>query len=129
MVATGAERIAVAYDGHTTSEAFHRSLCRGAVNAQHYACRVIDLGVAGERGLLAAMDDLGQVPGAHITTALPDGAERVRITLYDRQGRLLCEEAGLRKIREMITEDRVPIPVNEKAKGHVVPYRLEGGER
>ncbi|MGV9878429.1 hypothetical protein [Streptomyces sp. NPDC003006] len=129
VVATEADRIAVAHDRQATSEAFQHRLSRGAVNARHYACRVIDLGAAEERELLVAMKDLGQVPGALVTTTTEAGAENLRIALYDRQGRSLVDEAGLEKIRAMIAEDRVPIPVNEKARGRVESYRPEGGER
>ncbi|QEV18385.1 hypothetical protein [Streptomyces alboniger] len=129
VVATEAECIAIAHDGHAISEAFHHRLRRGAVNAQHYACRVVDLDAAEERELLHTMKELGQVPGALVTTTSRGGVVSIRIFLYDQWGRVLEEEAGLGKIRRMIAEDRVPIPVNEKARGRVESHRPEGGER
>lgn len=127
VVTTKAACIAVAHDGQATSASFHRRLCRGAVNAQHYACRVMDLRVADEDDLLAAMKELGSVPGVLATTTVSGEGERVRIAVYDDHGSPLADEAGLAAIRRMIAEDRVPIPVNDRAKGRVEHYiRGEG---
>ncbi|WFB09421.1 hypothetical protein LRS74_22025 [Streptomyces sp. LX-29] len=122
VVVTKAARIAVAHDGHPTSTSFHERLCRGAMNAEHYACRVMDLRAADEAALLAATNDLGSVPGVMVTTTATEEGETVRIAVYDAQGCPLAEEAGLAKIRRLIAEDRVPIPVNADAKGRVELY-------
>ncbi|GHF73994.1 hypothetical protein GCM10010218_63890 [Streptomyces mashuensis] len=132
VAVTQAARIAVAYDGRATSVTFHRRLCHGAVNAQHFACTVHDLHVAGEDELRVAMKDLGGVPGALVTTSIDNGGERVRIVLYGRDSQVLGEDAGLARIRRLITEDRVPRPVNDQARGRIEPYRRhrpEGAEQ
>ncbi|MEU5026020.1 hypothetical protein [Streptomyces milbemycinicus] len=129
VAAMRARRIVVAHDGRATSEAFYRRLCRGAVNAGHLACIVVDLGVAGEATLFRAMQELGSVPGALVTTLVgDDGAETVKIALYDGAGHMLGEEAGLARIRRMIAEDRIPIPVNEHSRGRVEPYPRQAAE-
>ncbi|MFD3521400.1 hypothetical protein [Streptomyces sp. NPDC058653] len=134
VVTVKAGRIVVAHDGQGTSAAFLARLCRGAVNAQHYACTVLDFGVADEAALLEAMREAGAVPGVHVsTTAGEDDTENVRIALYGPDGRPLGEERGLAGIRQLIAADRVPLPVNERAKGHVECYHPftdnEGDER
>ncbi|MFI2078107.1 hypothetical protein [Streptomyces triculaminicus] len=123
VAVTRATRIAVAYDGRATSATFHRRLCRGAMNAQHFACTVHDLHVAGEDKLLAAMKDLGGAPGALVTTTAGNNGEMVRIAVYGRDGQVLGEDAGLARIRRLITEDRVPRPVNGQARGRIEHYR------
>lgn len=119
VVATQTNRIAVAHDGHPTSALFHERLCRGAINAQHYACHVTVLGTADETGLLAATATLGRLPGALITTTAAEDGETVRIALYDADGKPLTEDTGLAIIRRLVADDQVPIPVNERAKGRV----------
>ncbi|MFD8378943.1 hypothetical protein ACFV2X_10440 [Streptomyces sp. NPDC059679] len=122
VVATQAHRIVVGYDGCATSAVFYRRFCRGAVNAQHFACAVTDLRVATEAILVQTTQELGAVPGALVTTTVDDGVEQVKIALYDGEGHPLGEETGLARIRHMIAGDRVPIPVNEQAKGRVELY-------
>ncbi|MEV0633800.1 hypothetical protein AB0I77_02230 [Streptomyces sp. NPDC050619] len=122
VVATKSTRIAVAHDGQPTSATFHQRLCQGAINAQHYACRVTDLHTADETELLAAMADLGHAPGALITTTTTPDGETVRIILYGAEGRPLTEDTGLAQIRRLIADDQVPIPVNHASKGHVEPH-------
>ncbi|BBJ44062.1 hypothetical protein SSPO_067800 [Streptomyces antimycoticus] len=122
VVLTRADRIVVAHDGHPTSSRFHERFCRGAVNARHFACVVVDLRVSDESGLMRVTQEFGAVPGALITTT-GDGVDTVRISLYDGGGHPLGEESGLAAIRDMIAEDRVPIPVNEQARGRVERYR------
>ncbi|NUK85335.1 hypothetical protein [Streptomyces lunaelactis] len=129
VVTAKANRIAVAHDGHGTSATFYERLCRGAINAQHFACTVADLRVADEASLIRTMKELGSVPGALVTTTVgDDGAETVRISLYDREGQPLGEEAGLARIRRMIAEDHVPIPVNDRSKGRVEQYSRQVAE-
>ncbi|MET8678211.1 STM4013/SEN3800 family hydrolase [Streptomyces sp. NPDC004647] len=127
VVVSEAHRIAVAYDHRPTSTEFHSRFCNGAINAQHYACHVTTLGrPCGEKELLSAMEELGDVPGALITSSSGDGADAVTITLFDRDGRAVDEGNGLADIRRMITDDRVPLPVNDAARGRVTPYEAEG---
>lgn len=129
VVTAKAASIVVAHDGNATSASFHRRLCWGAVNAQHFACTVVDLRAADKVELLAAMEELGSVPGVLVTTTDEGEAKTVRIALYDAEGRPLTEDTGLAAIRRMIAEDRVPIPVNDGAKGQVEHYtRLTSGE-
>ncbi|MEU0281645.1 hypothetical protein [Streptomyces sp. NPDC006195] len=123
VVLSRASQMAVAHDGHPTTAEFHRRLCRGAVNAEHYACLVSDLGTAYEDQLRHAMKALGDVPGALLSTAGDSGRQTVTIRLYDAQGRPVTEDTGLAKIRKLIDADRVPRPVNNRAKGRVVERR------
>ncbi|MBH5334028.1 hypothetical protein IHE55_04100 [Streptomyces pactum] len=120
VVVAEARRLVAGHDGHAVSASMHERLCRGAVNAQHYACEVLDAGAVSETELLTAMKRHGTAPGAWITTtpgAPPDAL--VHVTLYDREGNRLTEESGLATIRSMIAQDRVPLPVNEQARGRV----------
>jgi hypothetical protein len=58
--------------------------------------------------------------GAYVATAPgPDGVNVVRIHLYDTNGQSLQEATGLARIRQMIAEDRVPIPVSDSARGTI----------
>ncbi|MFB7643698.1 hypothetical protein ACFC0S_32805 [Streptomyces sp. NPDC056084] len=117
-----AHRIVAAHDGRATSVLFHQRLCRGAINAQHYACTVLTLRVADEGTLLRTMAELGGVPGARIFTSGPESEESVSIALYGPEGKPLDEGSGLAGIRRLIAADRVPIPVNETAKGRIEHY-------
>ncbi|MFG2883931.1 hypothetical protein ACGFYV_16815 [Streptomyces sp. NPDC048297] len=123
VVICRARQIAVAHDDHPTTAEFHRRFCRGAINAVHWACQVSDLGATDETQLLHAMKELGSVPGARLSTA--DSGERrtVTIRLYAADGRPVTEDTGLARLREMIASDRVPIPVNDQAKGRITECR------
>lgn len=123
VVVSKTRQIAVAHDGHPTTAEFHRRFCRGAINAEHWACLVSDLGHADEAQLLHAMQELGSVPGALLTTVDDGGQKTVTIRLYTSDGQPVTEETGLAKVRQMIADDHVPIPVNDKAKGHVAERR------
>ncbi|MFB7499177.1 hypothetical protein ACFC09_31585 [Streptomyces sp. NPDC056161] len=46
----------------------------------------------------------------------------MRIELFDHHGVLLDETNGLAEIRRLIAEDRIPIPVNDRSKGRIVPW-------
>ncbi|MEU6989828.1 hypothetical protein ABZ953_04085 [Streptomyces sp. NPDC046465] len=126
-----AHRIAVAHDGRGVSLLIHQRLCRGAINAQHYACTVLTLRVADEETLLRAMSELGGVPGARVSSTKAGGEETVSIVLYGTDGKPLDEDTGLASIRHLIATDRVPIPVNVTAKGRIEHYphpaEQEGG--
>ncbi|WP_175409721.1 hypothetical protein [Streptomyces sp. TRM64462] len=122
VVATKATRMAVAHDDHRVTAEFHHRFLQGAVNAQHWACHVSDLGTATDRQLLDAMDHLGGIPGAHLATKPTENNLIVTIRLYAADGRALDEDTGLARIRDMISHDRVPIPVNTDAKGKVTDH-------
>ncbi|GHH12567.1 hypothetical protein [Streptomyces rubradiris] len=128
VVVSGAGQMAVAHDDHPVTDGFHRRFCLGAINAGHWRCQVCTLGVADEAQLLYAMQELGCVPGALLTTAESGTRPTVTIRLYDTQGRPVAEDTGLAMVREMIARDRVPLPVNEQAKGRITSRRdlLEG---
>lgn len=120
VVITKAERLAVAYDNHPTTQEFLHRFCRGAINAQHYACTVSTLAGVEKDELLRLIKEHAPLAGAYLhTSSGPDGADTVHISLYDENGHLLDEENGLDDLRRMIAEDRVPIPVNDQAKGHI----------
>ncbi|MET7904020.1 hypothetical protein ABZS86_22270 [Streptomyces sp. NPDC005355] len=123
VVVHEARRLAVAYDGHPTTAAFHRRLCQGAINAQHFGCLVCDLGTADEDQLHRAMKHLGGVPGVFLSTADDGGRRTVSIRLYDALGQPVTEDTGIAKVRQMIAADQVPLPVNERAKGRITDRR------
>ncbi len=118
VVTARADRLVVAYDGQAATAEFFDRMCLGAINAQHYACLVLDRGVADRDELLAAMKELDRVPSMYAATS--NGT--ATITLYDRDGAPLTERTGLHLIRRMIAEDRVPIPVNDGCKGRIQRY-------
>ncbi|MFJ9855332.1 hypothetical protein [Streptomyces sp. NPDC101150] len=120
VVTSKTHQLAVAHDGHLTTAGFHRSFCRGAINAQHFACQVFDLGTADEAQLLQAMKNVGGSPGALLTTTEGDGRQLVIIRLYDAQGQQVTDDTGLTRIRDMIAADHVPIPVNAQARGRII---------
>ncbi|MGW4030619.1 hypothetical protein ACWEFL_15075 [Streptomyces sp. NPDC004838] len=123
VVVARTSRLVVAHDGKPTSVEFFDRLCQGAVNAQHYACQVLNRGQADEAALLVAMRQAGDVPGILVVTNGTGGATvQVTIALYSRDGKPLDEPGGLAAIRRMIAEDRVPIPVNETSRGRVQPF-------
>ncbi|MFE9661800.1 hypothetical protein [Streptomyces sp. NPDC005955] len=129
VVTVQAGRLVVAHDGKSASAQFFDRLCQGAVNAQHYACQVLDRGQADEVSLLAAMRQAGDAPGILVTTRETGGhTVQITIVLYGRDGKPLDEPGGLAAIRRMIAEDRVPIPVNDTSKGRVQPYTTASGE-
>ncbi|MFD9793204.1 hypothetical protein ACFWXK_19865 [Streptomyces sp. NPDC059070] len=117
-----AHRIVVAHDGRGSSVVFLQRFCRGAINAQHHACTVLTLRVADEDILLRTMAELSDVPGARVSTTGPEDAETVSLVLYGSGGKPLDGDTGLATIRQMIADDRVPIPVNEAAKGRIEHY-------
>ncbi|MEU1022938.1 hypothetical protein ABZ366_12770 [Streptomyces sp. NPDC005904] len=119
VVTAKTPRLAVAHDGRPVSIAFADRLCRGAINAQHYACTVRFLGSRPEPELLAAASAF-DAPAAWVSTKPAGDADTVRIRLYNLNGVLLDETNGLAVIRDLIERDRVPIPVNDQAKGQVV---------
>ncbi|QNE74645.1 hypothetical protein F0344_08495 [Streptomyces finlayi] len=123
VVVSKTSRLVLAHDGEATSLEFADGFQRGAMNAQHWACEVSNLGAADERTLLRVAAGLGGVPAALIATAQGDvGGETVTISLFGSDGQSV-EEDHLAEIREMIETDNVPIPVNEGAKGRVVDRR------
>ncbi|MFF4051943.1 hypothetical protein ACFYZ5_35405 [Streptomyces chartreusis] len=119
VVITRAGQMAVARDSHPTTAAFHQGFLLGAINAEHYGCQVADLGTADEAQLLTAMRHLGDVPGALLTTTDHSTHEDVSIRLYTADGEPVTEDTGLATVREMICADRVPLPVNARAKGSI----------
>ncbi|WP_079169571.1 hypothetical protein [Streptomyces sp. C8S0] len=115
--------MAVAYDRHQVTAEFRHRFLKGAVNAEHWACHVSDLGTATDSQLLNAMRQLGDIPGAHLSTQATEDDVIVTIRLYAADGSPLDEDTGLARIRDMISHDRVPIPVNTAARGKVTDDR------
>jgi len=131
VVTAKASRLAVAHDGHPVSTEFADRLCQGAINAQHYACIVRYLGWQPEEELLAELSAI-EAPGAWLSSETAGDVTTVRIRLYTAQGTLLDNTNGLATIRGLITEDRVPRPVNSQAKGTIEPWppaSTDGGRR
>ncbi|MEU9662694.1 hypothetical protein [Streptomyces chartreusis] len=120
VVTQKADRIIVAHDSASVLDEFTSRLYKGAINAEHYACNVEALGAGTRDGLVAELQQAG-VPGAWLTSWDSDVGTTVHIELFDRAG-LPLDETGLADIRRRIAEDRVPIPVNDQAKGRIV-YR------
>lgn len=118
VVTARLDGLVVAYDGQPATAEFFDRMCLGAINAQHYACLVLDRGVADQEDLLAAMKELGRVPGMYAATR----SGTATLTLFDHDGAPLTERTGLHLIRRMIAEDRVPIPVNAGSKGRIQRY-------
>ncbi|MEU9030648.1 hypothetical protein AB0D46_24600 [Streptomyces sp. NPDC048383] len=118
VVTLRADQLVVAHDGQPATAKFFDLLCQGAINAQHYASRILDLGVADEDELVIAMKEADRAPGMRVTTTV----DQVTITLYDRAGVPLTERPSLYLIRRMIAEDRIPLPVNAECKGSIQPY-------
>ncbi|KAF0647954.1 MULTISPECIES: phosphohexomutase domain-containing protein [Streptomyces] len=123
VVVVRVRQMAVAHDSHPVTAGFHQRFCRGAVNAQHFGCQVSSLGVADEAQLMHATNRLGGVAGALLTTADDGGRQTVTIRLYNADGRPVTEDTGLARLRQMIASDRVPLPVNDQAKGRVTERR------
>jgi hypothetical protein len=123
VATTQARRLYVGCDRGPATAEFFRRLCHGAINSHHHACHVLTLTGVDEAELLAAMNGCG--PGAYVTTTAGDGAEDicVSIRLYDEHAQLLQEDTGLAAIRAIIAEDRIPIPVNEAARGRIEEHR------
>lgn len=115
-----AHHIATAHGPHPAVVEFARRFQKGAMNCGHYACLVSNLGQADETALVAATLSLA-VPGAYLTAEDTDTGVVVRITirLYGPDGTRIGEDTGLGEIRALIDTDRIPIPVNEPAQGHV----------
>ncbi|MCX4993383.1 hypothetical protein [Streptomyces sp. NBC_00568] len=118
VVTMKTSRLAVAHDGHPVSVEFADRLCRGAINAEHYACRVRHLGQQPEEELLAAASAL-EAPAAWVSARTDNRTDTVRIRLYTPLGTLLDDTTGLAAIRDLIARDRIPIPVNTQAKGAI----------
>ncbi|MFE6485421.1 hypothetical protein ACFVGN_21125 [Streptomyces sp. NPDC057757] len=131
VVTQNPRRIVVAHNGHPAITEFASRLCRGAINAQHYACNVRHMGHQTEERFLATLQHLQGAPGAWLSGEGDDGATTVQIQLYNAQGILLDETNGLADIRRLIAEDRVPIPVNDQARGTIEawPYAPGAGDR
>ncbi|MEE1803238.1 MULTISPECIES: hypothetical protein [unclassified Streptomyces] len=123
VVVSQARQMAVAHDSHPATDEFYQRFCQGAINAEHFGCRVSNLGTADEAQLLHATKELGGVPGALLTTTDGGGRQTVTIRLYDTDGRSVTEDTGLARLREMIASDRVPLPVNGQAKGRITERR------
>jgi hypothetical protein len=126
---TSASRLAVGGDGQQATAEFSRRLCNGAVNAHHHACQVAAISGITEDAFLTHLRRHPPLAGAYLATEpTTGGAAMVRIRLYGEDGLVLRDDTGLALIRRMITEDRVPIPVSDSAKGtieHLPPTALE----
>ncbi|MGW7276670.1 hypothetical protein ACWGH5_40025 [Streptomyces sp. NPDC054864] len=118
VVVTQTPRLHAAHDGHPVSVLFHEQLCQGAVNAQHYACTVIDLGHSSTDSFHTAQTQ-GGAPGIYVSTEDGPQDQGVTLALYTADGKPLSEDGGLARIRDMIDHDRVPIPVNATSKGRI----------
>ncbi|MYS22829.1 hypothetical protein GA0115240_144886 [Streptomyces sp. DvalAA-14] len=126
---TSATRLAVGGDGGPVTAEFFRRLCNGAVNAHHHACQVTAINGINEGAFLAHTQRHQPLASAYLaTTPAPDGADIIRIRLYGTDGLLIQEDTGLGLIRRMITEDRVPIPVSDSARGAIAHHSPTAAE-
>jgi phosphomannomutase len=129
---TAASRLAVGSDGRPATAEFSRRLCNGAVNAGHHACQVTAVSGITEDAFLGHLRRHQPLAGAYLATEPgTGGATVVRIHLYGEDGLVLQEDTGLALIRRMITDDRVPIPVSDSAKGtieHLPPAAPESAQ-
>ncbi|MFJ8955023.1 hypothetical protein ACIRO1_33495 [Streptomyces sp. NPDC102381] len=120
VVTQKASHVVVAHDGEAISTQYATRFARGAINALHYKCLVTALQEPTEPTELGlATADLGSIPSAHISTT---PSAEVTVALFDADGKPLTEESGLAAIRDLIAQDRVPIPVNDAARG-TIEYR------
>jgi phosphomannomutase len=108
--------VALVHDGRELSQVFADRFARGAINCEHYAATVSDLGV-GDLALLHFAIRTLQVPGVHITTTDTD---EVALDLFDANANPIDENRGLARIRALMQADRVPIPVNAQARGRIL---------
>ncbi|MGW1764024.1 hypothetical protein ACWCQL_08040 [Streptomyces sp. NPDC002073] len=115
VLATRSHGVALVHDGTELAKEYTGLFNRGAINCRHYAATVSVVGKGGEDLLAYAIRTL-QVPGALITTA---GAE-VTIRLFAADGTPIRAGTGLERICDLIARDKVPIPVNDTARGRVV---------
>jgi dTMP kinase len=123
VVVRGASQLVVGHDGHPTTAEFYRRFRNGAVNARHFACKVTAAGQVMQDDFLALLRARGSLGGAYLATESEPGLTQVvRIRLYDGSGQPIQEDTGLARIRAMIAEDRVPIPVSGSAKGTIEPF-------
>lgn len=123
VVAGAAERLVVGSGEGPVAGEFFRRLCLGAINAHHHACRVTAVEDVPEEVFLRYVRGHGPLAAAYVSAAAePDGDSHiVHVRLYDAAGVRLEEDTGLARIRRMIAEDRVPIPVNDSARGTIDP--------
>jgi len=126
VVTQKAPQVAVAHNGHPAGASFAERFSRGAINAQHYACTVYSLGHRTRDQLMTTLGKLA-APGAWICGEDTSDGTTVRIELLHHHGAPFDDATGLAEIRRLIAEDRVPIPVNDRAKGRVVPWPGEEG--
>lgn len=132
VVSSSAERLVVGADGGQVAAKFFRALCKGAINARHYACRVTAIRDVEEGAILRWARSRGRLAAVYVSSeAGPDGVTVIRIRLFHPNGQLIEEDTGLALIRRMIAEDRVPIPVSDSAKGFIeqlAPRALESAQ-
>lgn len=115
VLTAGMHGVVLVHDGSELAQDYARSFGQGATNCQHYAATVSVLG-QGDQDLLAYGIRTLQVPGALITSQ----DKQVTIQLFAADGTAITEGGGLERICDLIARDRVPIPVNQQAKGRVV---------
>ncbi|BAJ30464.1 MULTISPECIES: hypothetical protein [Kitasatospora] len=106
-------------DGTELAKAYSALFAQGAINCRSYAATVSVLG-EGDEDLLAYGVRTFQVPGARISSA----GDQVVIRLLAADGTVIGIGSGLEKISDLIARDKVPLPVNDRARGHIV-YRLD----
>ncbi|WP_035841309.1 hypothetical protein [Kitasatospora azatica] len=115
VLVTESHGVALVHDGADLAKEYTSLFCRGAINCRHYAATVSVVGGGGEELLAYAIRAL-RVPGALITTA---GAQ-VTIRLFAADGTPIRVGGGLERICDLIARGKVPIPVNDTARGRVV---------
>lgn len=118
ILTSKANGVAVVHDGTDLGRRYTDRFCRGAVNCQHYAATVSVLGEGGHELLAYGIRTL-RVPGMLIST---EGCE-VTMRLVNADGAPMTCGTGLELICDLIARDRVPIPVNEAARGRIVDRR------
>ncbi|MDH6127964.1 hypothetical protein [Kitasatospora sp. GP82] len=118
VLTTRAHGVALVHDGTALAKEFTDRFCRGAINCAHYGATVSVVGEGGDDLLAYAIRTL-QVPGALITTA----GRHVTIRLFAASGAPITEDTGLERICDLIARDKVPIPVNDTARGRIVHRR------
>ncbi|MDH6143284.1 MULTISPECIES: hypothetical protein [Kitasatospora] len=118
VLTTRAHGVALVHDGTALAKEFADRFCRGAINCQHYAATVSLVGEGGDDLLAYAIRTL-QVPGATITAS----GRYISIRLFTANNEPIASGTGLERVCDLIARDKVPIPVNDTAKGRIVHRR------
>lgn len=113
VVTQRADAAVVVHDGEPTSLLFAEKFLRGAINADSQAAQAIQAGQGSPEYLLWCVAHLA-APGMLITTV--DGLTSMRLHRADGT---TIGGAALANLRDRLARNRVPLPVNDQARGTI----------